>query len=259
MTDKLTSTEQHTTDRHPRYVQIQRILEERIASGAYPVGGLMPTEHEFSREFGTSRFTIREAMRHLYERGYVERRQGLGTRVISDSPKANYSLSVGSLEELFQVAVDTWYVILHSEKIVLDAELAETVGGVPDEKWIRINAIRWTRPGGSPICYVQSYFPDNFEHLLEKIPDHRGPLFQLLADSAEAVIEKAVQEISSCRMPENLARQLGLEPGSWALKILRRYVTDVGVLITSVNWHPADQMTYVMQLRRQQVVDAPDG
>lgn len=247
------------TARLPRYVQIQRLLEERIATGAYPVGSLIPTEHEFSREFGTSRFTIREAMRHLYERGYVERRQGLGTRVISASPKANYTLSVGSLEELFQVAVDTWYVFLGTEKITLDTDLAETVGGVTDEEWIRIDGIRWTEPGGRPICYVQSYMPGRFAHLLDSIPEHRGPLFQLLAEDADAVIEKAVQEISATPMPDRLSRQLGLGEGTWALRLLRRYVSPDGVLITSINWHPADQMTYVMQLHRQQAMGNADG
>lgn len=259
MSDNSAPEEARGKDRLPRYVQIQRILEERITSGQYPVGALMPTEYDFSNEFGTSRFTIREAMRHLYERGYVERRQGLGTRVINDSPKANFSLSVGSLEELFQVAVDTWFVVLGTEKVTLDADLAETVGGVTDEEWILINGIRWTQPGGRPICYVQSYIHGHFEHLLDRIPEHRGPLFQLLSQAAGSVIEKAVQEICARRMPDPLARQLGLKPGVWALRILRRYVTADGVLITSVNWHPADQMTYVMQLRRHEPLGNADG
>jgi GntR family transcriptional regulator len=34
------------------------------------------------------------------------------------------------------------------------------------------------------------------------------------------------------------------------MQLLRRYVSEGGVLIASFNWHPADQMTYVMRIHR---------
>jgi len=85
----------------PRYQRIQRVLEERLAAGQYPVGSLMPTEIELASEFATSRFTVREALRHLTERGYIKRKQGLGTRVVATDPKAEYVQSFESLQELF--------------------------------------------------------------------------------------------------------------------------------------------------------------
>jgi DNA-binding transcriptional MocR family regulator len=63
----------------PRYAQIQKSLEQRLIDGVYPIGSLMPSEQELSQEFNSSRTTIREALRYLRERGYVERRQGVGT------------------------------------------------------------------------------------------------------------------------------------------------------------------------------------
>ena len=81
-------SEQATETEGPRYAQIQKVLEDRVIAGVYPVGGLIPTEIELAAEFATSRFTIREALRYLREHGYVERRQGVGTRVVSNSPSA---------------------------------------------------------------------------------------------------------------------------------------------------------------------------
>lgn len=234
----------------PRYVRIQKVLEERLVEGVYPVGSLIPTEIELAAEFNTSRFTIREALRYLREHGYVERRQGVGTRVISSSPRSTFFRSFGSLEELFQIAVETYYVILYTKRIALDAELAELVGGLPGEEWFEVAGVRWTRPGGTPICYIQSYIPSRFEHVIPLLDGHQGPFFALLERHSDGKIEEAVQEIRALPMPPEIERQLGLSKGSWALQLLRRYLTEQGILIASFNWHPADQMVYMMHIQR---------
>ncbi len=237
-------------DSLPRYAQIQKNLEQRLIDGVYPIGSLMPSEQELSVEFNSSRTTIREALRYLRERGYVERRQGVGTRVISDTTRSPYFQSFSSLDELFQVAIETYYVVMDVKTIVIDQELAELVGGLAGEEWILITGVRWTEPGGKPICYIQSYVPKRFEHVVEQFPGHQGPFFELLERHAEGTIEEVVQEIRALPMPVEFSRQLGLKPGSWSMQLLRRYVTEGGVLIASFNWHPADQMTYVMRIHR---------
>lgn len=235
----------------PLYAQIQRILEERLIEGTYPIGSLMPPELELVVEFNSSRTTIREALRYLRDRGYVERRQGIGTRVISNTSRATFYQSFGSLEELFQVAVETYYVVMDIKTVVLDQDLAVLVGGRAGEDWILINGVRWTEPGGKPICYIQSYVPKRFEHVVAQFQDHQGPFFALLERHADGPIEEAVQEIRALPMPAEFIRQLGLKPGSWSLQLLRRYVTQTGVLIASFNWHPADQMAYRMHIYRR--------
>ena len=234
----------------PRYAQIQKSLEQRLIDGIYPIGSLMPSEQELSQEFNSSRTTIREALRYLRERGYVERRQGVGTRVISDTTRSTFFQSFSSLDELFQVAIETYYVVMGVETVVLEQELAEMVGGLAGEEWILINGVRWTEAGGKPICYVQSYVPKRFEHVVEQFPGHQGPFFELLERHAEGSIQEVVQEIRALPMPPEFIRQLGLKPGSWSMQLLRRYVSEGGVLIASFNWHPADQMTYVMRIHR---------
>ena len=234
----------------PRYARIQKILEARLIEGVYPVDSVMPTENELASEFDTSRFTIREALRHLREQGYVERRQGSGTRVISNSPQSTYSQSFGSLEELFQVAVETFFVILETNRVVLSAATAELVGGVTGEEWFQINGVRWTKPGGKPICFIQSFIPTRFEGIISQLGEQPVPFFSLLERHSEGPIEEVVQEIRALAMPPEIGRQLGLAPGAWSLQLLRRYLTDGGVLIASFNWHPADQMHYIMHIHR---------
>jgi GntR family transcriptional regulator len=237
-------------DQRPLHVRIRSVLEDRVTAGIYPLHSLLPTEFELAREFETSRFTIREALRYLLDRGYVQRRPGVGTRVVDAAPRNAYSLSVGSLEELFQVARGTFFDIQAIEDVTLDAETAETVGGSEGEGWIRISGLRRTAPGGSPICYVQSYIPERFRPLIPQVRGLQGPMFELLERHADGPILKTVQEISALPIPPDIAALMGEPPEAWALRLLRRYVTDGGVIITSLNWHPSHAMTYVMEIRR---------
>ncbi len=234
----------------PRYSRIHRILVERIQEGKFPVGSLMPTEVELAAEFNTSRFTVREALRNLTEQGYVERRQGVGTRVISVEPQSNFFQSFDSLEELFQIAVDTYYVLMNSEKISLDEKLAVLVGGQTGERWIRIDGVRWTEPGGQPLCFVQSYIPERFEKLVPEFAAPKGPFFAMLERESHEAIEEVQQEIRAMPMPNEFIRLMGLRPGDWSLQLMRRYLTASGVLIVSVNWHPAERMAYTMRIQR---------
>src|SRR5687768_14380217 len=56
-------------------------LLKDIVSGAYPQGSRLPAERDLARMLGTSRPTLREALRRLGEWGLVEPRRGSGVVV----------------------------------------------------------------------------------------------------------------------------------------------------------------------------------
>ena len=70
----------------PRYMALARQLAKEIRKGKYPVDTLLPTEAELTTKYGLSRFTVREAIRQLQSQGLVFRRQGVGTRVLTEEP-----------------------------------------------------------------------------------------------------------------------------------------------------------------------------
>lgn len=245
-----TGEDVEVTRKGPRYQRIQRVLEERLAAGQYPVGTLMPTEVELASEFETSRFTVREALRYLTDRGYIERKQGMGTRVVAIDPRSEYAQSFDSLHELVEIALETWFAFHETTRVMLDAELAARVGGREGEEWFRVTGVRWTQPGGRAVCHIQSFIPLRFADAVAELEGHEGPFFSLLERHAEGPIDEVIQEIRAVVMPNEISRTLGLPPGAWALQLLRRYITVGGVLIASFNWHPADQMTYSMRIER---------
>ncbi|MGW4669577.1 GntR family transcriptional regulator [Streptomyces sp. NPDC004324] len=62
-----------------------RVLEElraRLASGAYPLGSSLPAQRALADELGVSRDTVQRALRALAGEGWIESRQGSGSRVV---------------------------------------------------------------------------------------------------------------------------------------------------------------------------------
>ncbi|XHR29711.1 MAG: substrate-binding domain-containing protein [Chthoniobacteraceae bacterium] len=66
-----------------------KALEERICSGGWPVGAVLPTEYELAAEYHCGRNTVSKAIAQLAHEGFVERKRRAGTRVIRNSSNRN--------------------------------------------------------------------------------------------------------------------------------------------------------------------------
>ena len=67
-------------------------------------------------------------------------------------------------------------------------------------------------------------------------------------------VAQVKQDVQGALVPPDLAATLQAEPGSPALRIVRRYLDEAGRLIDlSVTVHPADRYMFSVQLTREQV------
>lgn len=57
-------------------------LRARITDGVYPLGSLLPTQRKLAEDFGISRDTVQRALRELKNEGWIETKQGSGSRVV---------------------------------------------------------------------------------------------------------------------------------------------------------------------------------
>ena len=79
-------------------------LRQAILEGAYTYGARLPAEREMARHFGTSRSTIRQALRQLEEQRLLTRRIGSGTFVSHRiAPAGDYIAELTSPLELIDV------------------------------------------------------------------------------------------------------------------------------------------------------------
>lgn len=89
-----------------KFGQIYSVLKQRIESGDYQVGQLLPSENTLIEEFDCSRNTVRRAISELVRDGYVQTRQGWGVcNIFQPIEQASYTM--GTIESFRETAQRT--------------------------------------------------------------------------------------------------------------------------------------------------------
>lgn len=139
----------------PLYYSIMEVIKESIINGIYPIGSMLPTETDFENEFKVSKITIRKAIELLENDGYVTKKSGKGTTVISNS--IFNKLSKG----------DSFSTILNKEGVKLSKEHTtfEKISLVPQNELFKyfshecIKVSRLYYLDGHPYIHMTHYLP----------------------------------------------------------------------------------------------------
>ncbi len=239
----------------PRYQELADILQREIETETYPVGTRMPTELALCDRFGVSRFTVREAFRRLIDNGMVIRRQGSGTVVVSKNPTTMFVQKLNSIEELLQYSKETVLKVKNSQSIQADSKLATLFGCNPGEAWHKIEGIRYLDEK-SPICWTDVYVRPEHKALADQIGKDETPVFMVIEREFGVVAEKIAMNLFAGSIEEQKAWELGVEPLSPTLIIVRSYTDQDGrVFEVSVSEHPAGRFTFFVNLLRSSAND----
>lgn len=227
------------------------MLEAEIGAGGFEIGDLLPTELELCERFDASRFTIREALKRLMDKGLVSRRQGSGTRVIATRASENFIQELLSLDELLQYSGDTRLTVTNSELITTDIALATLLQSSSGEGWQKIESVRYLG-GKQAICWTDIYVRPEYKSLTNLIGKDSTPVFKLL-ESEFAVSPREVNvQIQAGSMSKAHAEALSVPEGSPMLIVIRRYRDDAGrIYEISVSEHPAERFSYSFNLTKQ--------
>lgn len=104
----------------PLYEVVKRQISERIVSGAWPPGTIIPSEISLAQTLGVAVGTVRRALVDLATEGMIARRRKIGTVVTGRS--AHHSLS--SFFQYFRLHTKDG-ALLHSHAIVLSVKEIE--------------------------------------------------------------------------------------------------------------------------------------
>lgn len=77
-------------------------LSERIETGTYPVGTLLPSENQLAELMGVSRPTVRTALNNLVQQGLALPMQGVGYQVMACQPASTRMVQFDSLGDLVE-------------------------------------------------------------------------------------------------------------------------------------------------------------
>ena len=236
-----------------RYAEIARDIIDKIGTGHYSVGGLLPTELELCDLYGVGRHTVRAAIDQLEGHGMVSRRRKVGTRVEAAAPKGGYSQAIDSITDLVQVAESHVRAIQSVQHFVADIALAKRLGLTPGEHYFCVSSIK-VESGDSrqPLCWTDVYALERYAQVIQEAEQHPGELIAALIGKAFGKsIESVDQEVSPVQLTAQMSTSLKASSGDLGLNIIRHYRdADAAIISVSETVYPRDRFTLVMRMTR---------
>jgi len=233
-----------------RYMRLAQSLLRQIGDGTYPPQALLPTEHELCRQYDVSRITVRAAMRELQERGVIDRKPGVGTRVAASQPSARFMHVGDSVDDILQFTRGLSFRVHEVDEVVVDAELAQRLGVGDGQRFVRVCGVR-RGPGKLPVVFSSHYVPALHADAVQEMDGHRASLAELVAERRGVTIDEIRQGLDATRLGAREARLLEARRGTPCLRSTRRYYAPGGaLLLASVSLFPEGRYVFNSRLRR---------
>ena len=165
------------------HVQIERLLHDLISRSPYSAGALLPDELTMASRLGVSRGTVRESILNLVHQGFLERRKGVGTRVVQTGLVAWSSLT----GEMRRKGIDVESFLLKVTEKTAKGRIADALQvpvGTPVKCLDQIRG--WD---DRPVLQSRSWFHPRLN--LSGKEDFRRPLYELLKAETGIVVDNA--------------------------------------------------------------------
>lgn len=210
----------------PLYSRLEEIVRERVESGEWPVGTLIPSERDLSQEFGLSRTTTRRALERLAAEGVLRTEPRRGTFVAE--PKTTFeALSLaGFTTQALEGGASPDTLLLHFERVLPSARVAERLSVPAGGLVYAIERLRTV--DGTPIALHRSFIPVELAPELEREQIERRSLYELLAGQHSLKVGHAQETLQSALATEYEAVLLQVQPGAPVLVLDICLTTDEG-------------------------------
>ncbi|MCY0875393.1 MAG: GntR family transcriptional regulator [Firmicutes bacterium] len=238
-----------TRSGYPLYLQLKLWLLNKIESGEWHEGMMIPTESELIEEHGMSRTTVRQALQDLVASGHLVRQQGRGTFVARALAQHTSSVLYGFIEDLERT--DRPLTITPNPVRVLPCTEAVAVSLHLTTGTLVLRISRTVTDNGMVIYADESYIP---ESLLRphNIPEQQlGMRIYQTLEAYGIVIASGDQAISAEAADEHQAKTFCCKPGDVLLRVERVTRDGTGQPIEyAIARYRADQYAYQVRLMR---------
>ncbi len=208
----------------PRYHQLKEILRERIRSGEWKPGDLIPSERELSETYAISRMTARQAITDLVNEGVFYREQGKGTFVTSHKITQQLMRLTGFTEDISARGQRPSTRVIAAEMIPADEMAAERLRIKLGQPILRLQRLRLADDEPLAIESSQLSFK-GCDGLLEDDLEHNS-LYRLLESKYGLPLMEAEQELEAGLAGDEEAQLLKIAVGSSVLYTRRTTYTD---------------------------------
>ena len=200
------------TSRTPLYQQLYTDLRSKIQTGEWQPGDLIPAESELTRDYNMSRITVRTALEHLVQDGFIDRYAGRGSFVKGLQTDTRNCLSSFTHQMLALGHVP-------STKLVSLKSLKNDDARLPFKKNAAIVLIeRLRKLNGEPAALMRSYLPKRLVPNIQ--PEHfketgqEQSLLYILENHFGIVLDEGEETTAALCISESDANLLSITKGS---------------------------------------------
>jgi DNA-binding GntR family transcriptional regulator len=242
-------------ERAPAYRLLASELRHAILAGGFLPSQRLPTEAELSERRGLSRQTVRHAFEELVAEGLVYRVRGRGSFAMGPLGDEKYLRSMGSVDDLLALSVDTQLDVVQPLKLAVDVVAAGRLRLNTDE--VMIGLFRRLHRA-SPFSVTEIYLPPEIGSRVAA--DARisragavssTTLIGMVEEAGFGPTAGAHQSITGTAVPTELGELIDCAPGAPVLRIDRLYFDVRGDMVElAISYYNPERYSYRVQLRR---------
>jgi GntR family transcriptional regulator len=204
----------------PIYHQLYEILRDRILSGEWQAGDVLPPEPELMATFDVSRITVRQAVELLANENLVYKRRGKGTFVSMATLKTDASRLVEFEEDMRGRGLQPTSIVLNTEVVTVSRVTADKMNIEVGDELAFIK--RLLLANGEPISLEEIYLVHKYcPGILEGHDYASESLYEVLERDYDIRFTRAEQTISAMVAPDHLQQQLNMSTNEALLFIER--------------------------------------
>ncbi len=243
----MTSWALNRDDPRPLHVQSEDLLRRLIREPRYRKGERLPEEHALARRLGVSRGTVREALKRLVSEGLIERRAGVGTRVVVSPVRTSLSEWPSFTQEMAQRGIAVQTLAWRLKQVAANREVARALELDPGRMVIFLDRLR--SAGGEPAVWFRSWFHPRLGDLRELKQDQ--PLYEAIEKLTGVAAARSDETIRAESADAAAARKLRIKQGATVL-VRQRNVRDAGgrPFEYALALYRADRFSYSISLQR---------
>jgi GntR family transcriptional regulator len=215
--------------KNPKYLEVYFNLKKQLSAGEYAIGDFLPIENELEEIFGVSRTTVRKAVEMLAADGFLEVKQGRGTRVLDHHYTQNLNHVTSVTETLKQKGYKVTTKAIHIDIIEATKQMAEKLDVGFPSRVFRVQRVQLA--DNVPAAILVNYISTNLTPELDKKASRITRLYEFLEREYNLTIDTSKNTISAKNADFTEANLLDIETGA-ALLVIHRITYGSGIPIT---------------------------
>jgi GntR family transcriptional regulator len=207
----------------PLHARAEQAVRDLIAKPDYRDGGLLPDEVSLARWLGISRNTLRAAIGRLVDEGRLERRAGVGTRVVEPPVSSGVGAWHSFTKEMLAQGIVVETFAIGIRRVAAPADVARALQLTSGAQVLRLDRVRgWA---GKPEVVFRSWLHPRLG--LSEQDNFTAPLYALIRSKCSIVADESVEHLTAVAADARLAEKLNVRAGTPLLRRVRT-VLDAG-------------------------------